>query len=1356
MTIYDCLGIEEFLINETIPLDMIIENIDNFNLRRDADVFFRDISRVSIRASLNRGNHFMQVVEVELNSADHISEISLLIQKAIRYQVLFVFVYDDRYLILRRSFNLTMSTEHVYSDHISFCTDWIYKEHLEDDLVAMFDTEEVTDYYNDEFELPNEPKKTKIDNGDHYYFDDIIRNAARLNKSVTECDVVCLRFLQDWFGLHAAGWRISIYDVLDKVRQEETHQMIGDHLFVEKDSVRYAIGDLENSFYLVSLDHTGKVPVLYYNNIRDLSTYADAYKLMVYVLQDNDELLEDEYDEESDVYKELPKDVKKYVNITNPGVLMSVPIYREPRLKFVDDIIRRHRFRGYHLIEDQGLGQMLVRRLRFKGYQALEQFSSESIESIDFLSKAMQLELILCMDKRGFRFEECSKDEYPSIYDYFKTHYTCSLCDEPLEGVQLIGGKCICNKCMVRLEHLEEEKPFTVESDHIVWDDDTLTTKFTSVFTLVENDIFDLSETLELTDAYTFLNNGQIYRSSSFVLIPVNIYDENSELSVLWTSDDADFNSVNAMYIHLVFKEKNMGNFFLFVFKFDKNKNLQLYDYIKELDYSAYKAERARQELDIVLSTIQDNLYDRLSVETCLEYISFPEVKALFEGYYIVENGIYYSHDKTHLVMCEDCDYIESIVVPESVEIIGRSAFRGVKEIGSITFPNNLRKIAPTAFLRVSFRKDIILPNSITEIGNRAFFKVNTPSDSINIPAMLETLGRDAFPLWWSLHYSVTGVYLSEAIKELLFTSNYEVVFGEEQIPAIIESGSSWDFSWEVNSANELYITAQGAFAPYRWDSDKDTEWRKYARRIRKLIFSHGITSVAGSAFEGCDNISEVVFPSTLQYLDVRTLKNTIWYENFKSKYTVVGDECLIKVITDDCILEIPDNIKYISRITDSFFSNKLSPNLRHIIFGCGVHTLLPFAFDGSSIETVIFNDGLVEICQQALASCRGLEFLCLPNSVKTIGYGAFSYSTSLRCVVLSGNLESIESNAFNGCFNLEKIIVPLDKDEFKKKIKPCFGVDGFPYNKCIYSTTTDDRKITKESELITRRSTKQERCPTALSNYSVIGERLARTLRTYGIYTIDNLRNWGAKGVWEYVYKRERYPHLSFNSLVKLVLAEEDISEISKEKLVELYDFADSVVGYKLERKLLIDSQIDEESENLKRLPNIGSAMHSRLRSVGITTVADLMQTETEVIWDKLYAKKSTTHYLEIFSIEGAKKGIKIEELDTKCKDELKLYVDRKKGKIIKDPEDITTLPNIGVVMASRLIAAGISTTTILDSKTSEDIWDELYRIDPTVDLIEIFAIEGAKQRIKMGDIYFKRKNVLKRYVRAKKAQGK
>ena len=1655
MTIYECLGISEYLMDETIPVDTIIENIDNSDMRYDANVFFNDISRVSIRASFMRVNRYLQVIEITLNSADHINEISFLIQKAIRYQILFVFIYEDRYLLLRRSFNLTMSTEHVYTEHASFCSDWMYKEDLDDENLVYLNVTDVANHYDEDYLSYYQAPKTDNDNGDHRYFADILGNAEKLNNATIESDFISLRFLIDWFNSHAAGYRLSFYDVLDYVRQMESYHIIGENLFVEKNCVSNAICELENSQYRVPIGHTGKNPMFYFKGIKTPATYSAADNLMIFLLYGNITEDEDDGSDDEDVvrsskkkleltyeYKEsdirakaarksldnkitlrdyfngatlpplLTKDeefelskriengdfearkefilanirlivsiakayatgamelddliqegmfglfnaVDKYDRwrdnkfstyatywikqsiqrtIEDKSSLIRLPvhfqetlgkmkkarndlfelygaeptpdeiavkagmssekvhemllysdnfiIYDEPidnkggtiltelsdeeskcleqciyekdlkerldavletltpreervikmrfgyddgrpklleevgkefnttrerirqieakalrklrhpsrsnnikgylddeptfygikgridtgvsntKTAFVDEIIRRHRLRGYYLLEDQPLRYSLIRKLRVNGYQMFEQFRGASIDTVDFLSSAMQVELILCMDMRGIRFEECTKDEYPSIHDYIKTHYTCTLCGEPLDGVHLIENKCLCPACKIRLEHLASEKPFTVKANCVEWDDDDLFTKLTITFALNENELLDLPETLELTDAYVILSNDALYRCDSFTLSSVDVDDEDdflsedSGLSVVWSSSDYDFNSSNAKYIHLVFKEKNTGSFFLFIFKFNEKGNLKTYDYIGELNYSAYKTERAKQELNIILSTIQEDLCDRTSVETCLENIHLPEIKAVFEQNYIVENGFYYNLDKTCLIMCSENEYIESVVLPQSVETIGRGAFRGVKEIGSITFSNNLTKISPNAFMGVSFHKDIVLPNSITEIGRRAFFRVKVPSDSINIPSMLETLGRHAFPLWWSLRYPNTGASLSECVKEVLSTTNYEVVFGEEHQPTIIESDSNWEFSWELNSANELYITAQGEFAPHRWNSDKETEWRKYAKRIKKLIFSSGITSVAGSAFEGCDNISEVVFPHTLQYLDAFTLKHTLWYKNLDSEYSIVGDECLVKVIADTYTLEIPNNIKYVSRIMDSTLSeNKLLPNVRHIQFGNNVKILLPFAFNGSAIESVLFNDGLVEIGQQALASCRELKFLCIPNSVKTIGYGAFSYSSSLECVVLPEKLETINDNAFDGCYWLEKIIVPFDKDEFKKKVQTFWGKDNFPYNKCIYSTTANNRNISKEYELTIRKRTKWESRPITLSNHPNIGERLARTLRKYGIHTIEDLRKWGAKGIWEYVYKRERYPYLSFNSLVKLVLADEDVPEISKERLSELYDFADSVAGYKLERKLLVDSQINEESENLKILPNIGSAMYPRLRSIGITTVADLMQTETEVIWDNLYAKKPTTHYLEIFSIEGAKKGVKIEELDTKRKDELKLYVDRKKGKIVKDTEDITTLPNIGAVMASRLIAAGISTTTILDSKASEDIWDELYQIDPAVDLIEIYAVEGAKQRVKMGDIYFKRKNVLKRHVRAKKSQGK
>lgn len=1354
MTIYECLGIGEYLIDETIPTDLIIENIDRADLRYDAGVFFQDITRVSIRASLNRGNHFMQVVEVELNNVDHISEISVLIQKAIRYQVLFVFVYEDRYLILRRSFNLTTSTENVYTDHASFSTDWIYGECLEDDLVALFDTNEVIDCYDEDFELSFEPKKSDSDNGDHRYFDDVIGNAVSINRSVIESDVVSLRFLLDWWTLHIVGSRVNIYDVLDRVRDVQAYQMIGNYLFVEKDCVRYAISELEHSEYTVSFDHTGRNPMFYFGNSSEMATYADADKLMLYLLYGSEK---DEFESGSAV-EELPADVKHYVGSVQSGGIIPNTTQSTPRLGFIDEIIRRHQLRGYHLIEDQPLRDSIVRRLRVKGYQILEQFRSKSISEIDFLSPAMQVELLLCLDKIGIRFEECSKVEYSDILDYIKASYTCSLCGNPLDNTHITDNKCLCTACQIRLEHLAEEKAFCVACESLEWNDDDLTTLLNVTFALDENEIFELSERLELKDAYIMLNDSTLYRCDSSQFSVANeddedaFFDEVTKLHVAWSSNDYGFSSDNLEYVHLVLKDKNSETFYLFIFRFEDN-SLELYDYIGSLDYNAYKAKRAKQELNILISIIEDNLDERISVETCVENMVLPEIKALFEQHYIKENGFYYNHDKTTLVMCEDSECLALVDIPESVKVIGRSAFRGVNEIGSITLPSGLTEISSYAFFGVAFGNDIVLPNSVTKIGRRAFYRAKTPSDSINIPTMLDDVDRLAFPARWSLYCKDAGDNLSQGVKTILATTKNEVLFGADQKPTVIEEGSNRQFSWKLTSANELFIYATGEFSPYRWDSDKDTEWRKYARRITKLVFSPGITSVAGSAFEGCDNICEVIFPDSVQFLDSYTLKHTTWYKNLDSKYSVICDECLVKVITDDTTLVVPDNIKYISRVTDSINSeSQMCPNLRHIVLGNGVHSLLPFAFYRSAIETVLFNEELQEVGQQSLAYCCNLRFLCLPNNVRTIGYEAFSYSNRLECVVLPEKLESIDSGAFDGCYWLEKIIVPFDKEEFSKKVKKTFGQDKFPYDKCVYSTTVDDRKITKEYQMITRKRTKWESRPVTLSNHPAIKEPLARTLRKYGLHTIEDLRKWGAKEVWEYIYKREQYPSLSFNSLVKLVLADEGISEISQERLVELYDFADSVTGNKLERKLL-KAQVDDEPESLKGLQNIGSSMRSRLHSIGINTITDLMRTDTKVIWDRLYEKSSYTDCVEIWSVEGAKRGVLYADLDVALKAELKEYVDCRKGREKPNPEELTALPNIGVGLAEKLKSIGVTTSSALKEETTESVWDRLYQTYPSVGCFEIYAIEGAKLRVKMGNLDGSRRERLKQYVKAQKS---
>ena len=54
MTIYEILGIEEYLIDMPIPQDMILENIQYSSVSRNAETYFSVINSIILRASIQR------------------------------------------------------------------------------------------------------------------------------------------------------------------------------------------------------------------------------------------------------------------------------------------------------------------------------------------------------------------------------------------------------------------------------------------------------------------------------------------------------------------------------------------------------------------------------------------------------------------------------------------------------------------------------------------------------------------------------------------------------------------------------------------------------------------------------------------------------------------------------------------------------------------------------------------------------------------------------------------------------------------------------------------------------------------------------------------------------------------------------------------------------------------------------------------------------------------------------------------------------------------------------------------------------------------------------------------------------
>lgn len=1631
MTIYEALGIEESLVNIPIPKDTILQNIQNSPLSWSARSYFKVIDRVVLRASIHRSGYELQVLEINLNEPKYIQEISLLVQTAIKYRILFVFTYDDRYLIVRRNFRLTETTDHVYSEYLSYTTEWLYKENLVAEIISNYQVAELEHEDDDIFAFTSSYWKAE-DAQTRFYqvFSDILNNIGQLNQCMIDSDVLSLRQFCDWYIGHSAKEKLDLLSILKSIIDKSGMQYIEGVMFFDKNIIIYTIAELENSKYLRSVDHFGRHPFSYFDNITPINEneIEDVILQFIYaepelsieekpannfegfvddtirkyfesvgsypVLSAEKErmLLEQMQDGDEEAREILIKSnlklvvsiAKKYVNngvaledliqegtlglisalekhdtwydnriatyakfwikqaiqraIMDQGSLIRLPVhfiesiekvqkaqrdlvfslgreatvddvarhlkmsnekvrellkfadgfidfeepinefgetaidlaiddesetidewidkrelrrniesaldtltpreeqvirlrfglddgcpktleevghkfwidrervrqieakalrklrhpsrskhlrgyldvsyspnsgyvgfaqedYSTPQYSYINDMIRRWHLRGWNVIEDAKLSYSIILKLRNAGYQVLEQLKNTEFESLNKLTLNEKIELLYYLDSISIRLADCDKELYPRIDDFFKEIIHCEECGASLDEGDWSIEKKVCNHCRQRLDRIYAVRKYDIVGK-IARFSGVFAYRFVlNAYVQDDNDGIDIDD-LSILSAALVSNDQKVLFSDNYFI--GNQDDDDSEedyeenlLSARWRWPIGEFDIDEIAHIHLVVRDREETVDTLFVFSLEEKSDfngrklfgVELYDVQVGFDYSNYEFNENKYKVTETLESLRTDPYSKRAIELCLENADVREVSEWFKTHYKKIGSCYYDLDMTRLIACIPSSDETSFEIAEGTKIIGAFAFDGVEQIDNLTFPDSIEAVEAYAFSETKLKCALNLPPMLSRIEKYAFDVECSEEQKIYVSSVLDSIGDHAFANDLCVVFDADSEEIPNDILEQLYkSSGCKVLFGLSEEPTIIESEEKWRCAWTLTSDNVLTLNSNGEFSTIAWDNN--SEWRAYGHRIQTIVFSEGITSISGSnAFGNCNRVDKVIFPSTLVSIYTNTINNTAWYSNLSGEFEVVGDGCLIKVNSEDYSVTIADDVKSISNITLQN-SNGVSTcsEMRCVRFGANVKTVLRYAFSNSEIRTVYFNDGLLEIEQGAFSECGSLRFVCLPNSVRAIGEEAFADCTSLRCVVLPEQLETINSNAFSNCYLLEQIIVPFDRASFEKKVKnSIFGNRHFPYDKCQFSTTVDNRNIGHRQDLSTRKRTKWESRPVTLSNHPLIKEPLARVLRKYGVHTLEDLRKFGAKELWEHIHRVDRWETMTFKSLVKLVKAAEGIDEISRDKLLELYDFAENVLGHPIERKPIDGSYATEE---LDALPNIGESLVKRLKAVGIWTVSDLMEAKTEDVWDKLFAKNSYSDCVEIWSIEGAKQGVLYADLDAKKKDQLKEYVSLKKGRTKPDPEDLTTLPNIGVGLAAKLKAIGIASSSAIMTEATEVIWDKLFEMFPSVDCVEIYSIEGAKTGIKMGNLDGRRRTQLKDYVRTRKAK--
>ena len=356
---------------------------------------------------------------------------------------------------------------------------------------------------------------------------------------------------------------------------------------------------------------------------------------------------------------------------------------------------------------------------------------------------------------------------------------------------------------------------------------------------------------------------------------------------------------------------------------------------------------------------------------------------------------------------------ISKVNISNGVEELGTGCFQGCISLENVALPDGLIIIGEGAFSGCSSITSIQLPDSLKTIENTAFF--HTGLDTVFIPANVESIGESVFsgsPLseidvaddnnWFS---AVNGVLYDKELTLLITCPCAKT--GEIVIPGSVSGIKNGAF--ESCRINSIIIPGSVESIPH---------YAFQRSELSDITIQEGVKSIGIGAFENCNNLEEIQFPSSLKTIEASaffscsSLRQVVLKEGMTvgdsaffgcSQLSDIRLEGELRSIGSDAFrftafyedeTNWNNNLLYLDnwliRANDQYAGEYigLSPNLR----------LANGAFQYcENLTAVILPEGVTEISDSCFSGCRLLKKVVLPDSLTRIGDYAFEYSNDVN-----------------------------------------------------------------------------------------------------------------------------------------------------------------------------------------------------------------------------------------------------------------------------------------------------------------------------------------------------------------------
>lgn len=387
----------------------------------------------------------------------------------------------------------------------------------------------------------------------------------------------------------------------------------------------------------------------------------------------------------------------------------------------------------------------------------------------------------------------------------------------------------------------------------------------------------------------------------------------------------------------------------------------------------------------------------------------------------------------------QNCNSLERITVPRSVNLIQPSIFQGCNSLRHITVDpdnptfdsrDNCNAIIETATNKlVAGCKSTIIPEGVTAIGEGAL--ENLPMSTLTLPTTLQTIESYGIHLIDGLESLTVNAVTPPTITEHFLYGTprtIPVIVPVESLAAYYNynnTGQPWGgFTNIIADGNISFVDpAVKAICVTQWDTDSDGElsyaeaaavttlnpsglfngnvffYNTEITSFNELEYFTGLTSIEPYAFYGCNNLTSVTLPH-----GVTSIGNSAFYNCSGLTSVTIGNS--------------------VTSIGDSAFNH------------C------------TSLTSVTIGNSVTSIGSYAFGSCSGLTSVTIPDSVTSIGSTAFYNCSGLTSVTIGDSVTSIDSFAFEGCSSLTSVTIPTSVTSI--------GSNPFAYCDLLESITVD------------------------------------------------------------------------------------------------------------------------------------------------------------------------------------------------------------------------------------------------------------------------------------------------------------